>query len=285
MGILVEERSFLPYCVFLSPILEKICILLLGLAAPVLDELRWVQVFSQWVTGSSRFTQKWSGFLCGSFNPSVPALLHIPQIPASTETGLPLQVLLLPTPCPRVWGWSCYQDSFKISLYNHFHFPRKNDCQLLKGDFNTHPFPRRQKKKKKKIFLVGWLFFSLSNGGCSKIICYILPSMVKGSTQCSCTLLVLSETISIPTFYSTSHLSSASHAVFSSGGQAVTSNRGFCAVCFTFSPQCCARVCVAQCGHWFEPPMAHPWGLVQTGQIILWFHRGKLSPLQFPHCT
>lgn len=165
----------------------------------------------------------------------------------------------------------------KLVYTTIFIIPKKNDCQLLKADFNTHPFPR--KKKKEKAFsacLLGWLFFSLSKGGRSKIICYILPSMVKGSTRCSCTLLVLSETISIPTFYLTSHLSSASHAVVEQWRPSCDLQWRLlcCLLLFLTTALCsqlqsCARVCVAQCGHCFEPPTSHPWGLVQTGQIIL----------------
>lgn len=123
--------------------------------------------------------------------------------------GFLCRCLLLPTPCSWVWGWSCYQDSFKISLYNCFHHFKEKWLPAAESRFQHQSLFQ----KKKKIFF-GWLVvFSLSKGGSSKIICYILPSMVKGSTQCSCTLLVLSETISIPTFYLTSHLSSASHMV------------------------------------------------------------------------
>lgn len=117
--------------------------------------------------------------------------------------------LLLPTSCLRVWGWFCYQDSFRISLCIHFHHSKEKLLPVAESSFQQNLFP---KKKKKRVFwLVVWLF-SLSKGGSSKIIFYILHSMVKGSTHCSCTLLVLSETISIPTFYLTSHLSSASNA-------------------------------------------------------------------------
>lgn len=156
------------------------------------------------------------------------------------------------------------------------------------------PIPFPEKKKKAKAFfacLVGWLFFSLSKGGRSKIICYILPSMVKGSTRCSCTLLVLSETISIPTFYLTSHLSSASHAVVEQWRPSCDLQwRLLCCLllflttAFCSQLQSCARVCVAQCGHcfwashitslgtganWANHFMIPPWKIITSAVSIL----------------
>lgn len=185
------------------------------------------------------------------------------------KQGFLCRCLLLPTTCPRVWAWSCYQDSFKISLYNHFHHSKEKWLPVAESRFQ-HP-PLSQRKKKANFF--GWLVFFLSKGGCSKIICYILPSMVKGSTQCSCTLLVLSETISIPTFYLTSHLSSASHAVVQQWrpscdlqGRLLCHLLLFLTTVLGSQLQSCARVCVTQCGCWFEPPMAHPWGQWKLGK-------------------
>lgn len=124
------------------------------------------------------------------------------------KQGFLCKYLLLPASRLRVRGWSCYQDSFKISLSIHFHHSKEKKLPVAESSVQQNLFSQ------KKIFFwqVCW-FFSLSKGGSSKIICYILHSIVKGSTHCSCTLLVLSETISIPTFYLTSHLSSASNAL------------------------------------------------------------------------
>lgn len=155
-----------------------------------------------------RDSPEWAGFLCGFFSTSyssypMDSCFHRTR---ASSAG---------TFCCQLHAHGCEGDPAiktpsKLVYTTVSTIPRKNDCQLLKADFNTKPFS----KKKKKIIFFGWLVvFSLSKGGSSKIICYILPSMVKGSTQCSCTLLVLSETISIPTFYLTSHLSSASHTV------------------------------------------------------------------------
>lgn len=79
------------------------------------------------------------------------ALLHILGIPT-----FHCRYLLLPTSCLRVRGWSCYQDSFKISLRIHFQRSKENYCQLLKAAFSRISFP-----KKKVFWLVGWGFFPL----------------------------------------------------------------------------------------------------------------------------
>lgn len=111
-------------------------------------------MFAQRATGSSRFTQNWAVFLCGSFSTSSashPMDFCFCRNRASSAGAFCCQLhvqgyerdLAIKTPSKLVYT--------TISIT-----PRKNDCQLLKADFNTHPFPR---EKKKPTFLVG--FFPL----------------------------------------------------------------------------------------------------------------------------
>lgn len=132
MGILMEELNFLPCCVFL-PLSGKIFRFCCSDLLP-----------QSWMS-SGRFrclVRGWQGApdspkngLVFFVDPSVPGLLHIPWISASAEIGFPLHVLLLPTTCPRVWGWSCHQDSFKISLYNHFHHSKEKWLPVAESRF------------------------------------------------------------------------------------------------------------------------------------------------------
>lgn len=117
----------------------------------------------------------------------------------------------------------CCQEPFKISCSIPFHWSKE---KLLPGADSS--FQQNLFSKQTPVFLVGGLFFPLSEGASSKTRCYILRRMVKGSTRCSCTLLVLSETISIPTFYSTSHLFACTEHSLSCGG--LQTSRPFSAV-------------------------------------------------------
>lgn len=63
--------------------------------------------------------------------------------------------LLLPTPCPWVRGWSCYQDSFKISLYNCFHHFKEKWLPAAESRFQHQSLFQ---KKKNLFWLVGCFF-------------------------------------------------------------------------------------------------------------------------------
>lgn len=112
-------------------------------------------MLAQRVTGSSRFTQKWAGFLCESFSAS--------------SVSHPMDACFCRNRTSSAGAFCCqllvqgYEGDLAIKTLSKLVYttistiPRKNDCQLLKADFNTHPFPR---KKKKSFF---WLvvFFPL----------------------------------------------------------------------------------------------------------------------------
>lgn len=153
MGILMEEWGFLPYCVFLSPYPRKCLDFAVGTCCPSPWWAHMVWVFAQRVTGSSRFTPEWAGFLCGFFSTSyssypMDSCFH--RTRASSAGAF----------CCQLHAHGCEGDPAiktpsKLVYTTVSIISRKNDCQLLKADFNTNSFS----KKKKKSFLVGWLFF------------------------------------------------------------------------------------------------------------------------------